>query len=344
MKVPVAFSDIAPVRGIRHYYQSFFYRWIDRRVKPATSHILTQQRLYIFPTFRGLVFAGLILLLWLLGTNYQNNMVLALAFFMVSLFIVTILHTYANLSGLRIRFESATSAFAGDDVEFVFSLEGKNATVENLEFRWQSSGYLVKNIDVGKSEKTLVSVPLRSAARGWLTPGRLLVKSEYPLGLLRCGTWLRWRVAALVYPRPLEVPEPPSIAVNEEGEVEHPIRGGEDFSHLTNYRPGDPINHIAWKPFARGKGLFIKEFSQTVSREIWLDFNAVAAADSETKLSGLCYWALEYELRDENYGLRLPGTVIPPGKGHEHKLEVMRALASFDRQPPYPHTTGDPGA
>ncbi len=335
MKIASGFSGFGPIRDINHYYRSRFYRWIDGRVPPAVEHTLTQQRLYIFPTFRGLVFTGLIFLLWLLGTNYQNNLVLALAFFLVSLFIVTILHTYANLSGLKIRFESATPAFAGEDVEFIFSIEGKNAAVENLEFRWQDSDLPVKYVDVEKKQKTLVSVPLRSAGRGWLVPGRLRVNSEYPLGLLRCGTWLNWRVAALVYPRPLAVAEPGSIVADDDGEEEHPIRGGEDFSHLVGYRPGDPINHIAWKPFARGKGLFIKEFSQTVSREIWLDYDSIPGGDPEEKLSGLCHWALEYDLRDENYGLRLPDIVIPPDKGHSHKLEVLRALASFGQQPPF---------
>ena len=309
--------------------RNHFYRWIDKRAKPSTEHILTRHRLYIFPTLRGHVFIGLIILLWMLGTNYQNNLILSLAFFLVSLFIVTILHTYANLSGLKITFASSTSVFVGENADFIFTLYHPKRDIENVQFCWRGSEYLVWRIDVKKKLKTQVSVPLHAIQRGWLVPGRLLVQSEFPLGLLRCWTWLHWQTSAMVYPTPIASPQPVSVATQDDTDnEEHPIRGGEDFSHLVEYRPGDAVNHIAWKQFAQGKGVYIKEFSQTISRENWLDFNTIMAGDTESRLSALCFWALQYDIADEHYGLRLPGTVIPPGKGYDHKILVLRALAT----------------
>ena len=317
------------------FFRSRFYRWIDKRAKPATEHILSHHRLYILPTLRGYVFVGLVVLLWMLGTNYQNNLILSLAFFLISLFIVTVLHTYANLSGFKITFASSTSVFAGENADFIFTLYHPKYDIENVSFCWRDSEYLVGRVDVKKKIKTQVSVPLHAVQRGWLIPGRLLVQSEYPLGLLRCWTWLNWRIETLVYPAPISAPQPVSVAAQEEaGSEEHPIRGGEDFSHLVEYRPGDAINHIAWKQFAQGKGVYIKEFSQTISREIWLDFNTIGAGDTESRLSALCFWALQYDIADEHYGLRLPGTVVPPGKGYDHKILVLRALATYGLNSP----------
>ena len=325
-----SFARPTPFSGVSRFFRTQLYRWIDKRAKPATEHVLNQQRLYIFPTLRGQIFIVLIILLWLLGTNYQNNLILSLAFFLISLFIVTILHTYANLSGLTIAFSSSTSVFAGEQAEFIFTLFHAKHDIENLNLRWRDSEFTVWHIEVKKNAKTQVSVPVHAARRGWLYPGRLLVESEYPLGLIRCWTWLNWRAHSLVYPAPKQSPQPASIATAEEvGSEHHPIKGGEDFSHLVEYRPGDAIHHIAWKPFAQGKGLHIKEFSQTVSRENWLDYQTIVAGDMETKLSALCYWALQYNIADEHYGLRLPGKVISPDKGFDHKVEVLRTLAMF---------------
>ena len=51
----------------------------------------------------------------------------------------------------------------------------------------------------------------------------------------------------------------------------------------------------------------------------------------EQRLSHLCYWALEYEHRREDYGLRLPGKELAPGRGERHLEQVLTALAPLDR-------------
>ena len=107
------------------------------------------------------------------------------------------------------------------------------------------------------------------------------------------------------------------------------MRGGEDFNAFHEYRPGDPIKHIAWKLYARERGLLTKEFSQNLSREIWLDYFHFATQDVEARLSALCYWALEFHQQDEHYGLLMPNTTITPAKGENHRTQVLEVLARF---------------
>lgn len=314
---------------LRDKIQQRFFAYLDRKHPPTHSHVLNRKRLYIFFTHKGWIYLAVDVVLWLLGTNYQNNLVLALAFFMASLLVVCILHTYANLSTLRIVGKGASYVFAGTPVEFMFALSTQRQSAENLELRFKGASESYSGLVLDYGEEAVVKVPMQTTRRGWLKPGRLLIESEYPLGLLRCWTWLRFDLQALVYPEPLAVAEPSSSLVEEGGEHERPIKGGEDYSGLSEYRPGDSLKHVAWKVYARGGGMHTKEFSQNVSREIWLDLQTVSGADLEEKLSGLCYWALEYERREENYGLNLPGVHIPPSRGEAHLHQVLSALACF---------------
>ena len=89
--------------AVRGYFQRGFMRWVRRRLQPARSHRLNQRKLFIFPSAAGFGFLFLNILLWLTGTNYENNLILGLAFFQLALFVICIHHTFFNLSGLQLE-------------------------------------------------------------------------------------------------------------------------------------------------------------------------------------------------------------------------------------------------
>ncbi len=91
--------------------------WIDSRRPVANTHHLNRNNLFIFPSQQGLWFLLVNLLLWVLGTNYQNNLILALAFLFLTFFIVAILHTFTNLSGMSVKVLGAAPVFS-DGVSF----------------------------------------------------------------------------------------------------------------------------------------------------------------------------------------------------------------------------------
>lgn len=308
----------------------FFFKWLDKRNPRANHHLLNLRNLYIFPTRKGFLFLFFVMVLWLIGTNYQNNLILALTFLLISVFIVSILHTYANLSSIEVKLKGASNCFAGEPLEFFVDVTNTSRNMRyGVALRWQDSSFDPVTSDLGSNINTSLAVPVATKLRGKLRPPRLLFETEYPLGLLRCWTWLTFDTHALVYPRPVEFPLTNINAIDEGGDGEHPAKGGEDFSGLQAYRPGDSLKRIAWKLYARDRGLHTKEFSQNISREIWLDFAQVSARGTEEKLSALCYWALVFYQQDENFGLLLPTKKILPSKGENHRLEVLEALALF---------------
>jgi uncharacterized protein (DUF58 family) len=313
---------------LRRAWERRFFYWVDKRAPLSTTHKLTHKNLYTFPNFQGFLFLGLILVIWVMGTNYQNNLILALCYLLVSLFVVSILHVYANLAGISIRFINAQPAFAGDKVGFVLELhvDHKHGS-EAVKLRWADGEPEIISLTAGEPKR--ITLWLDSRERGYLRPGRLLVESSFPLGIIRCWTWLRLDAKALVYPQPVMSDEPRGTAGEgtEEGGGQH-LRGDE-FSGLRTYIPGDSIKHIAWKQYAQDKGLYTKEYQQLLSAEKWLDWDSLHLPQEE-RLSGLCYWALYYEQQHVPYGLNLPDVQLAPDHGASHLTAVLNALATFN--------------
>ena len=70
------------------------------------------------PTRQGAYFCVVIVFMMLAGIDYQNSLIFALAFLLVSLFMVSMLHTFRNLSGLTVVGSGAQPTFAGESAEF----------------------------------------------------------------------------------------------------------------------------------------------------------------------------------------------------------------------------------
>jgi len=303
-----------------------FQRWVSKRIPPARSVTLTQKRIFIFPSKAGFFFAACLFVMLIAAINYQNNMSFALTFLLATLFIITVLHTFANLSGLTIHAVHAQPAFPGHQTEFEILLEKtKKRNHFALLLKWPESTEVLVNL-VDEDSKRL-SLHTAVGERGWYNPGRLLVESSYPLGLLRCWTWIDLDLHALVYPRPIPCAALPGLATDRPDGSAVLIAGNDDFYGFADYQIGDSLKRVHWKGFAKGQNLQTKQYGAYADRSVWLDWDALPGVGGELRLSHLCYWALEYDSQNIEYGLRLPGITITPGVGNKHKVNVLKYLA-----------------
>jgi uncharacterized protein (DUF58 family) len=317
-----------PLSALRTAWETRFYRWVDQRNPRSLSISLNRKNLYTFPNLSGLMYLLVAIIIWMLGTNYQNNLILALAYLMVSIFVVAILHAFSNLAGITVKFIDAKPAFAGEPAAFELELSTTHKHgCNHLELRWPGGDTRI--ISLIPNEPTRVTLYAQSRERGYFRPGRLLVQSLFPLGIIRCWSWLNLDAQALIYPSPIACEEPRHQSSDGQEEGGHSQRGGDDFSGLKSYQAGDPIKHIAWKQYAQEKGLFTKEYEAYFSAEKWLDWHNLNQPQ-ELRLSGLCYWALEYERRQIPYGLAIPGSKLEPALGDYHLHAALRILAGFN--------------
>ncbi|MEK9871279.1 MAG: DUF58 domain-containing protein, partial [Gammaproteobacteria bacterium] len=174
-----------------------FNRWLDRRMPPANSVTLNQRKIFILPTRQGIYFVLLVCAMVLAGINYQNSLVFALAFLLASLFMVAMLHTFRNLSGLTLVAGNAESAFAGEEAELTVVLKRLgDRTYESLQVGWNPTALSVADL-VTDSEVRIKSFVM-AKRRGRLNPGRLLIQTFFPLGLFRAWSWVDLDMVALV--------------------------------------------------------------------------------------------------------------------------------------------------
>lgn len=302
-------------------------RWLGRRLPPSTEVVLTQRRLFIFPSYAGLAFLFMLLVMLIAAINYQNNMAYALTFLLGSVFVVAVHHTFANLHRLKLRAISADSVFPGQQAAFAVRLSASgNRRYHGLRLGWQRPEMIV---EVPSGKALTVSLYHSVEQRGWYRPGRFLLETCYPIGLLRCWTWLDLDMRALVYPRPLD-PPPLNRSGGAQTEGSLPSAGsGEDIADFRDYRPGDSLRAVNWRAWAKGQALTTKVYGEPVGDSLWLDFSSFDAGGTEQRLSWLCAMVLAAHEAGDVYGMRLPGQEIPPAKGDAHRDSVLRALALY---------------
>ena len=307
------------------------------------SKQLKRQRVYIFPTLQGWLYALMLIVMLLGAINYNNSMAFMLCFLLASLGLVCMIHTYRNLTGLILSSTLPKAVFAGQQALFPIQLDNRlslaryaiqlesYATAKRL-FRKRKQGHIA-SISVEAGKPSTIHYPVKTSARGILKLERLKLSTNFPLGLFSAWAYFEPEFHCLVYPAAKGDKQLPLNSLQKEN-VDYGMQAGtDDFSGFRKYRPGDPVNSIAWKAFAREQGLLVKQFSGKGSQTLMLSWNTVAYInDVESCLSQLCYWVLLAEKADIHYGLEIPDTKIDPGLGSHHKEHCLEALARYGNQ------------
>ena len=315
------------LRGrFRHFMRQRFERWISRRMPRSRSMRLNQRRIFIVPSRNGGLFLLMAVTLFLGGINYGNSLILMVAMLLVSLFLVSILHTYRNLSGLTLEAGRTEDAFAGQQVAFSVYLSSSRPH-EAISLGWpESPAQQVNLLDSCQSDIVLM---LPVTRRGHCRFPRFKVESTFPLGLLRAWSWVELDAKALVYPQPIEAVYP--LLEAQQGDHGDRVRseGSDDFDGLRRYQDGDSLKRVAWKSYARDRKLHSKTFAGYQAQEHWLDWQAYSGMAVESRLGRLCHQVLQRDRLGQRFGLRLPGQELAPSSGDIHRQRCLSALALY---------------
>lgn len=317
-------------------WQAFLSNWLNKRIPASLSFQLNMRNIFIFPS----KFAGLFLLLcitlFLLGTNYQNNLMLLLCYFLLSLTLINLFSSYFNFSRIQLQLGKINPVYEGDRLHLPLWL---NAKVENqqrphgmLEFGfWRQKHKTLLDADAHCNPVILDYLCTR---RGRLSLPRVTVNSYYPLGLFRCWTHLAFDTDVLVYPKPLPcaIDLQATDRMTQGGSEFGTVSGHEDFDSLKAYQQGEPLHHVAWKQLARGRGMVSKQFVASSQQTAWLKLKPCPAAELESNLSRLCFQVLELSRGNQIFGLDLGHNCITPNSGAEHRAVCLQALALFTWQ------------
>lgn len=315
---------------LNSYIQTRLQKWLKQRIPPAKQHVLSSQNIFIFPSFFGFAYLFMVLIIFLLGTNYQNNIILIFSFLLASLFVTAMLFSFQNLNHIEVKLLNEPQGFAN-------KLSYLKLDVSSLKQHHNLFLYVEPEsdqgvlIDITKAQgDTAHLVPVQHGQRGVQTLGRLRVESNFPLGLFK--TWTRLDMASqlITFPEPKLPAQTPQARRVLEGEHDGhnvAIEQSGDFYQLESYQPGQPLSKVAWKHLAKTQQWLSRSHASATIDDLWLDYEQMPSSLLEEKYCQLCALVLEHHTLNQAYGLRLPQKTIEIAHGESHQIACLMALA-----------------
>lgn len=319
-----------PLARVRAALAGRARRWARRRQgADALPFMLDRRRIYILPTPFGMLYALNVFVMLLGSMNYNNSLGLALTFLLTSMGLVAMHHCHRNLTGIVISGVQTGEAFAGDRLALTIGCENPTA-VSRHALQFECDDEIGQLDSLAARGRSLVSLQLPTAMRGVLRPERLTLSTRFPFGLFRAWSWFHLPVSAVVYPQANGTQRPPASGGPDHAGLELQQRGEEDFRGFRSYHPGDSPRHIAWKAFARGAPLLVKDHTGASGAPVVFELEQVEERDLERRLSQIARWIVDAEHHSRAFGLRLPGARLTPATGAAQRRRCLTALALFD--------------
>ena len=295
---------------------------------------MSQRALFILPTRFGVMFAVTALAIYILGTNYQNNLVLLLAYGMASLLVASMWLTHRNLQGLELLGGPLALGEVGGSVPLTITLT-RTQPCRALDLTLSGCQLHLPLVDEAPQTLTLA---VNGPRRGRLLLSRLRVESRYPLGLFRCWSLVDLQLEAWLAPAPRHGVLRDSSDSSDNGQQAEQGRGEVaagmgDFAMLRPHQPGDPLGRIAWKQLAQGRGMLVKAFSEPRHEQTRLSLQRAVGADLEQRLAVLAWWSADYAKRGVPFTLELSGTALGPDTGPSFLQRCRMALARYGAPP-----------
>ncbi len=333
-------------------------QWIERRVRrffakrvPCQDKLtLSIRNVYIIFSREGILFALLLLITFITGINYGNNLVLGLCFYLSSILLVSMYITFLHISGLKIRLLDVTLAEAGKPAWASIQVTNLSSQPSRqLSFRFDHSDYLsrlklTQDTDISKQalrQKTsqyipcldtsqTIRLPIMTDKRGRLQLPRLVIRTTYPLGIMQAWAYAYFATPAWVYPQATAFDWNASHALASDDETNYSqfqTQGQNDFDRLDEYQQGESLSRVSWGHLARGHGMLTKHFADNVGHELTLDYADMPASHHEQKLKQLAFAIQKLAKEEQAFILNLPNDIGQLGQGQAFINDSLLRLA-----------------
>ena len=295
-----------------------------------TPHAVPIKR-RIRPT-NAAVYLAMVLLFVLLGAvNYQSNAAYLVLAVVSSTAVMSVLHAWRNLNGVRLTPGRTFPVFAGEPLRAQALVDAGDrdrwALVVDAPEVAEDDGVPIAHLPAAGS--TTIELVLPGRGRGRHTLHRVRLASVHPLGLLAVMSESQASWSWVVYPTPLGGGQDPDGGGDDHLAGVRSSNTG-DFNGHRPYQPGEPHRRIDWRAVARGRPLLLKEYTLGGTSECWIAWQDDTITDVEIHLSVLCGRVVAAARQGRRYGLRLPGTRIAPSRGETHQQLCLRTLALHD--------------
>ncbi len=287
----------------------------------------SDQRWKLTITGFGLTWLLACFIIFVMATNYSNNLLLFVALILLTLLINSSWFSWLSIRQLSINTVKLEPVYANQMGDVLVQINNPSKRQQICVFLEQQS-FASRQLITNDKEKLLTSsLVINKPTRGCYPLNQLQLICDFPFGLMSWQKVFSSEAVLWVYPAAIgkqPLPKPKA----KQGTFLKREQG--DFSHVRHYQRGDSLNHIAWKQMARTGEVMTKEFDGGEGlRQIWLDYQDIKHQDLEVRLSQLCRWILDCHQRQLKYGLSLPNKRIEAAQGESHKEVCLQALAQF---------------
>lgn len=311
---------------LRDAVEATVERWVRARTPPRREVRLGQRQIFIIPNRYGLGMLALVVVLFVMGTNYQNNLVLALAFWLVALFVLSIHLTYLNLSGLVLHVGHSESGFVGQPLIHTVHLHTRKARHGLLIAGDEEPERMLETLPAGGH--CALQLRQTAVARGQQPAPRVRLETRFPFGWISAWTYWAPDQQALAWPAAVDHGLLRSAADAEPRRPRTPERTDpEALDDVREYAAGDSPRRILWRHYARRGVLAVKTPPRVSGDTRKLDIRQVAALPRERGLEQLCFWLLAADAESADWSLRLHDAWLPPGQGRSQRVRGLDALA-----------------
>ena len=304
-------------------------RFFGSRMPVGDKVTLNQRSSYIWPSASGFLLLGIVVLMMIGATNYQNNLAFMLTFLVVGLGLATIILTFKNLQGVEFSLGQNKEFFVEQPSSISIGMKSLNRSRHSaIGFGWNKGAAVWGNVpEEGVSRVSLTITP---KSRGYLKLPRIRVASIYPFGWLTTWAYFKFESPILVYPQPKEPPQTVDDAGDSDFEEGQKRAGGDEFYGLKQYQAGEPLSRIDWKSYARERGIYVREFANFQGQQLCFDWQSYSGFPVESRISFLTFLVEQAAAQNLGYALKLPGNFITFAEGEKHRANCLKALALFE--------------
>lgn len=301
--------------------------------KHHTKHlVLKHNTIYIFPSKMGLGFLFVTMLNFILGINYQNNLILVMAYLMAVVMIFALLRAYNNAQGLEVNYQKLAVSYSPASPILHLALK---STSSSQAFSLIYDKLAITTIDEITTEPAIVQLPLPISQRGEYATTRLKLLSRYPFGLVSVWSYMQLSETFYVYPKqekPLYSGRSSSHASSSQSGTHSQANGIEEFDSLKVHQAGMNINRVSWKHYAKTQQLMIKEFINFNEQSPLYDFNQLQG-NTESRLSQLSFFITQAKEQKSVFSLSLGDTHFAAPEDtqgmEQHYTICLQAISRF---------------
>lgn len=293
-------------------------KWLAKRFQFKKIKQLSQKDILIFIYQQGYLYLVLILLTFIAGVNYANNLILGFCFLVSAILCISFYLTFKQLHGLKLEVSVNEVGQAGHQLDLQLHFQQAQ---KQPRYLWVKTSQHLEKIYISELKHSM-TLSFFTEKRGRFDYPALQVYSVYPFGLVRAWTYFYLKEYSWVAPKA-------AVYHAENKQHQHTFEPDMDeFRELRNFKLGDRLQAVSWKQAARGQGLYIKVFEQhNEQMNIEIHYSNMPSAQHEEKLSLMMGLIEQCEQMQCAYAVFLPQAELAAGLGNSQLLQAKKLLA-----------------